>query len=154
MRLSEKLASVVFGSLILAGIVNHQVVNGQEAAPKAEAKAAKERAKPRGRLPAHYGAVIDESQREKLYGIQKTYQPQIEALQAQLAELRQKQIAEMEAVLTAEQKEKVKALAAAAKAKREKAAESKKNGDDAKSSEAAAPVPGAKSPETKAKKAS
>ncbi|HUY91703.1 MAG TPA: hypothetical protein VMV10_23375 [Pirellulales bacterium] len=152
MRCSRGVALGVV-ALALAGILAQQPLRGQDAAPKAEAKAAKPRAKPRGRLPAHYGAVVDNEQREKIYGIQQSYQPQIEALQAQLVALREKQAAEIDAVLTPEQKEKVKELAAAAKTKRAKAAESKKAGEDAKPSEAAVPATDAK-PAAKAKKAS
>ena len=141
-------------TLALAGFAAQQPLRGQDAAPKPAAKAAKPRAKPRGRLPAHYAAVADEEQREKIYRIQQGYQPQIEELQAKLAALREKQAVEIEAVLTPEQKEKVKELAAAAKAKRAKAAESKKAGDAAKPSEEAAPATDAKPAEAKTEKAS
>lgn len=154
MRVFQKWMLGVVAALALAGIATEQPLIGQEAESKAEAKPTKERAKPRGRLPAHYGAVVDESQREKIYAIQKAYQPQIEELQMQLAALREKQTGEIEAVLTAEQKEKVKELAAAAKAKREKAALDKKNAEAAKSSDAGAPAAGAKAAEPKTKKAS
>ena len=157
----RSLRVVAFGvvALALAGIVSQQPLRGQEATPKPEAKAAKPRAKPRGRLPAHYGAVVDEEQREKIYRIQQGYQSQIEALQAQLATLREKQASEIEAVLSPEQKEKVKQLAAAAKAKRAKSAEgedaeNKDAGDDSKSPAAATPPAGEKPAEAKAKKAS
>lgn len=154
MKVSKKLALGIVASFALAGFAAQQPLKGQDASPKAETPKAKTRAQARGRLPAHYGAVVDESQREKIYAIQKAYQPQIEELQMQLAALREKQTGEIEAVLTAEQKEKVKELAAAAKAKREKAALDKKNAEAAKSSDAGAPAAGAKAAEPKTKKAS
>lgn len=168
----RRLRGVALGvvALVLTGIAAQQPLRGQDAAKpeakaaKPEAKAAKPRAKPRGRLPAHYGAVVDDEQREKIYRIQQGYQSQIEDLQAQLATLREKQAAEIESVLTPAQKEKVKELTAAAKAKRAKAAESKDaeskdaesedGGDASESPEAAAPPAGEKPAETKAKKAS
>lgn len=141
-------------ALVLAGMAaTQQPLRGQDTA-KPEVKAAKPRAKSRGRLPAHYGAVVDEEQREKIYRIQQGYQSQIEALQAQLAALREKQDAEIEAILTPDQKEKVKELAAAAKAKRAKAAESKEADGASESPEAAAPPAGEKPAESKSKKAS
>jgi len=154
MKVSKRLALGIVASFALAGFASQQPLRGQDAAPKAETPKAKTRAQPRGRLPAHYGAVVDEAQREKIYAIQKVYQPQVEALQSQLTALREKQTAEIEAVLTAEQKEKVKELAAAAKAKREKAALDKKNAEEVKSSDAAVPAAGAKAAEPKTKKAS
>lgn len=154
MKVSKRLALGIVASFALAGFAAQQSLQAQDSASKTEAPAAKTRAQPRGRLPAHYGAVVDEAQREKIYGIQKSYQPQIEALQTQLAALREKQTAEIEAILTAEQKEKVKELAAAAKAKREKAALDKKNAEETKASDAGAPAAGAKAAEPKTKKAS
>jgi len=72
----------------------------------------------RGRLPAYYGMVVSEEQRQQIYDIQKEYHPQIAALKAQLKALVQQRNAKVEAVLTTEQREKVDAARAAAKAKR------------------------------------
>lgn len=98
----------------------------QDSAAKPEAKpAAKTRAKPRGRLPAHFAKLVDPSQREKIYKINDEYAPKIEALQAELKALIAKRDAEVEGVLSAEQKEKLTALRTEAAAKREAAAKEK-----------------------------
>jgi hypothetical protein len=73
--------------------------------------------KTKGRLPEHYAAVIDDKQREEIYGIQATYAPQIEKLQAQLNAVLGKRNAEIRAVLTPEQQIKVDELTAAEKKK-------------------------------------
>lgn len=88
------------------------------AADTADSKPAKQRAKPRGRLPAYYNQVVDGQQREKIYAIQQQYEPKISALKAELQALQDKLDAEVEGVLTAEQREKVKSLTDAAKQKR------------------------------------
>ncbi|HEX4129101.1 MAG TPA: hypothetical protein VHZ24_03600 [Pirellulales bacterium] len=86
-----------------------------------EAKAAKkQRADARGYLPPYYKNVVDPTQREKIYKIQNSYDEKIDALEKQLKELSDQRDAEIEAVLTPEQKKKVQELAAAAKANRSK----------------------------------
>ncbi len=89
-----------------------------DAAKPAAGAPAKARAKPRGRLPAFYARVVSGDQREKIYAIQQSYEPKIADLQAQLKALTDKRDAEIEAVLTADQKTKVQQLATDAKAKR------------------------------------
>ena len=73
----------------------------------------------RGRLPAYYGTVVDDRQRQQIYGIQKHYFAQIEDLKAQLEALTKKRDAEVSAVLSPQQQAEVKRLQAAAKAKRD-----------------------------------
>jgi Spy/CpxP family protein refolding chaperone len=109
--------TIALATLCLLGLAG-VAWNGysQEAAPPA-AKAA--RAKPRGRLPAYYGDVVTQDQRDKIYSIQATYEVQLAALREQLESLVDKRDAEVEAILSAEQKEQVKKLAADAKAERE-----------------------------------
>lgn len=72
----------------------------------------------RGRLPAYYGRVVDETQRKKIYAIQREYAPEIDALKAQLAALVAERDEKVAGVLTQEQREKVEQLRAEAKAKR------------------------------------
>ena len=93
-----------------------------KSADKADAKSAKQRAKPRGRLPAYYNQVIDGQQREKIYAIQQQYEPQIAKLKAELQALQDKLDAEVEGVLTPDQLTKVKELTEAGKQKRKGAA--------------------------------
>jgi hypothetical protein len=80
------------------------------------------------RLPAHFGDLVDDSQREAIYKIQDEFRPQIEELEAKLTAARDKMRAAMRDVLTPEQQKKLDdALAKAkkgkggAKAKRAKA---------------------------------
>jgi hypothetical protein len=90
--------------------------------PAASAPAAKEKAKAKGRMPNYYSKVVDGQQREKIYQIQKTYGPQIQQLQAQLKALNDKRDAEIDALLTPEQRVIVAALMTEAKQKRAVAA--------------------------------
>jgi len=72
----------------------------------------------KGRLPAYYGKVVDEKQRQAIYDIQEEYHPRIAALKAQLEALMKERDEKIEAVLTPEQLQKIEAAKAAAKAKR------------------------------------
>ena len=117
-----------------------------------EAKAAK---KAKGRLPPYFADIVSDEQRDKIYEVQSKYAKERDALEAQLEELRSIEMGEIEALLDAEQKEKLKKA-------REEAAAKKKRKSDAKSSasgttEAAAEVkpadPKPAAATTKAKKA-
>lgn len=80
----------------------------------------KKRRKLRGRLPNYYGkAGVTKTQRKQIYAIQAMYRDRLQALQDQIDELKAKQAAEIEAVLTDAQKKKVKAFVEAARKKRE-----------------------------------
>src|SRR5688572_29700544 len=61
------------------------------------------------RLPAYYADVVTDDQRKAIYDIQAKYAKQLQDLNEQLLALTKKQNDEIEAVLTAEQKEKVAA---------------------------------------------
>jgi hypothetical protein len=104
--------------------------SGETAAGKAS-----EPKKPRGRLPAYYGQVVDEKQREAIYAIQADYAGRISALQAQLDALIGERDQKVEGVLTPEQLQKVKELREKAKAAQtsrrtaEKSAASEKTSD-------------------------
>ena len=123
-------------------------VLAQDAKPAAAA-AAKKPAKPRGRLPAYYGEVVDAAQREKIYAIQQSYAERIAALQAQLKDLNEKMDAEVKAVLTPEQQKKLDELSAAAKARRQARTGA---AAAAKAGEASAATPAAKATAAPAKK--
>ncbi|NLX57161.1 MAG: hypothetical protein GXY58_18800 [Planctomycetaceae bacterium] len=77
------------------------------ASTAAETNAAK---KPRGRLPAHYGKVVTDKQREQIYEIQAKFTEQIVKLQEQLTALAAKRDAEIEQVLTEEQRAEITRL--------------------------------------------
>jgi TolA-binding protein len=91
-----------------------------------EGSAPKRRSEPRGRLPAYYGEVIDNQQREKIYDIQSRILSQITDLQQRIAQLEQQRDTEVSGVLTTEQMAKVKELTEAAKAKRSENAKRRK----------------------------
>jgi hypothetical protein len=100
-----------------------------------DAPAAKEKSKPKGRVPNYYSKVVDGQQREKIYQIQQTYGPQIEQLQVQLKALTEKRDAEINALLTPDQQQRVATLMAEAKqaaAKKKAAAAAKPGAPDAK----------------------
>jgi hypothetical protein len=81
----------------------------------------------KGRLPAYYGQIVDDAQRQRIYQIQSTYNPQIEALQAEIVALTDKRDAEIRAVLSPEQQQRLDILVNGAKtARAAKAAQKKK----------------------------
>jgi hypothetical protein len=88
-----------------------------------EGKGAK---KAKGRLPAYYSDIVSGKQREQIYAIQSRYQDEIRSLNEQLLALVQKQNDEIEAVLTAEQLERLKKAQADGAAKKKKSAAEKK----------------------------
>lgn len=128
---------VALASLALTLSLFQQVTRGEDAAAKPDAKpAVKKRAKPRGRLPAHFGKIVDPQQREAIYKLQSEYAPKIEALRAELQALLAKRDADVESVLTAEQKEKLAELRAAAASKRGAGAKQKAAKDASKKTDA------------------
>ena len=106
---------------------------GQET--KAGAKKSEKR---KGQLPANYADVVSDEQRDKIYGIQEKYAKDLKALNEQLLVLTKKQNDEIEAVLTAEQKEKIDLARANTAAKKKKRAADKKASEAAKTGAPAA----------------
>jgi hypothetical protein len=96
-----------------------------------EAKKEKTEKKAKGMLPPYFADIVTEEQRTKIYEIRAGYLKQREALEAQLAELRNKEMSEIEGLLTPEQKEKLE------KAREEAAAKKKKKADEKKAAEGA-----------------
>jgi len=100
--------------------------------------------KAKGRLPAYYGDIVTPEQRERIYAIQAAYDVQKEKLETQLAGLKDKEAAEVESVLTPQQKGKLKLAQDEAAAKKKKKADDKKAAEgeaapDAKATTKAAP---------------
>lgn len=89
----------------------------QEAAKPAAAKPAAEKTDAKkGRLPANYGKLgLTEPQKVKIYGIQGTYDDQLDELQAKIDALKAKRDQEVEAVLTEDQRKILKNLVEANK---------------------------------------
>jgi len=76
--------------------------------------------KPVRRVPQYFGQVdLTREQREKILAEQDTWNAQISELEKQIAALKEKRDAAVEAVLTAEQKKKLNDLRAAARKKAE-----------------------------------
>lgn len=124
----------------IVGVYGRPVAVAQEAG-KAAAKAEKE-ADAKGakkvssgdRLPANYAKIgLSEDQKKKIYEVQNKFEAQIDSLEKQIADLKAKQKAEVESVLTPEQH---KALQTAIEDSKKKSAEKKKateaKADDAK----------------------
>ena len=92
--------------------------------PKAADAKAKTRkaSKPRGRLPNHFAGVVNDEQREKIYTIQREFEPRISQLRRELESLTKARDQKIDEVLTPEQKKKIDDLKAAAKQSRGKKA--------------------------------
>ncbi|MGB7347161.1 MAG: hypothetical protein WBD20_23260 [Pirellulaceae bacterium] len=63
-----------------------------------------------GRLPRYFGALVDDKQRQEIYKVQDVYRAKIEALEKELATLRDTEMAAIEKVLTATQKSKLASM--------------------------------------------
>ena len=134
----KQILSFLASALVAAGVLGISdyvsVVAQDSGKPvKTEKKddGAKKTAKSVDRLPANYAKIgVSDDQRKKIYEIQNKYDKDIAALQKQLADIKAKELAEVEAVLTPEQK---KSLETANEESKKKAAEKKKAGE--KSSE-------------------
>jgi len=75
------------------------------------------------RLPAHFGKIVDETQRQKIYDIQREYGPKIQELRAQLKALIDERDKKIQAVLSADQVKELAKAKEAARAKRKKKTE-------------------------------
>jgi DNA-binding protein H-NS len=83
----------------------------------------------RGRLPAHYGDIVSEAQRLQIYAVQEKYARQIDELKLKLELLESQRDREIENVLSAEQKARLK------KVQDQAAAQRRKKSADAKAAE-------------------
>ena len=121
----ESRRRMVWGWLftVTAAVLLVSVAFAQEPPPKkpaAEPKASSTQTvkKFRGRLPMYYGKVVSDKQRTEIYGIQEKYSQQIIKLQEELEALTAKRDAEVEQVLTDEQRAEVTKLKEARTARR------------------------------------
>jgi hypothetical protein len=60
--------------------------------------------KAKGRLPPYYGSIVNDQQRQAIYLIQAKYDQQLDALNEQLQALEKRRDAEIEGVLSPEQR--------------------------------------------------
>ena len=74
------------------------------------------------RLPPYYKELVTEQQREVIYKIQDEFGPKLAELKGRLAELQGQQQAQIEAVLTAEQKAKLQQIRVSSKRQQKRAA--------------------------------
>lgn len=95
----------------------------QSQAPAQSAGQAGQKTEFRPRLPMYYAKVVDEKQRQKIYEIQRKYHPQIVDLQKQLEKLIAQRDAEIEAVLTPQQKAEIEKLRQEASQRRKEKSE-------------------------------
>ena len=106
---------LLLAAIIAVGGIHSLVTFGQDAAP-AKAKTQS------NRLPAYYKDVVNDEQKLKIYGIQDKYKDRISALAEQVKKLQAERNAEIEAVLTAEQKTKLAEVKTIAEKKKAEAA--------------------------------
>jgi hypothetical protein len=109
----SKLSNMRVGLIVVAVFCGWlTITDGQELALK-------------GRLPPYYGEIVTETQRLQIYAIQEKFEKEIKSLEAQLEGLKNKRAAEIERVLTSDQKTKLKKIQEAASANRKKKADAK-----------------------------
>ena len=60
-----------------------------------------------GRLPRYFASLVDEEQREEIYEIRISFREKFEALEKELAELKESEMSAMEKVLTTTQRKKL-----------------------------------------------
>jgi len=79
-----------------------------------DAKATRDPApKMRGQLPQNWGKLgLSDEQKQKIYEVQSKHRAKIETLEKQIAELKDQQRKDMEAVLTAAQKARLREIVA------------------------------------------
>jgi len=143
-------ALVIATSGLAIGLVPNSI--GQEA--KKTNKADKTEKKAKGTLPAYYADIVTAEQRERIYTIQAKHQEKITELNDALATAKMAMTSEIEGVLTAEQKVKLKAAQEEGAAKKKKSATDKKAAEEAAKAAPAAETKAATKavPETKTTK--
>ena len=113
----KKLVLATLASTLVVAAVSLNTI-GQDA-KKADNKAkAGAKQKNKGRLPAYYKDVVTDEQRDQIYAIQAKYEKQLTDLQSQIDAVKAKQNEEIDALLSAEQKEKLATVREEADAKK------------------------------------
>lgn len=109
-------AALVGGVLVASGSAA-ETPSAREA--KRSAAVAAEAPKFQGRLPRYFGQLVDDKQRKQIYDVQRKFHEQEQTLRRQLSELLAERDAEVAAVLTREQTQKLEKLRDAAAAARQ-----------------------------------
>ncbi|MEX2138134.1 MAG: hypothetical protein WD894_02650 [Pirellulales bacterium] len=113
--------------VVTFGLSAFFTVAAQQAADAPKVRQQEIKKKVNGRLPAYYGQLVDAGQRQRIYQIQATYNPQIEALRTEIDALMTKRDTEIRNVLSPAQQQRLETLVNGAKATRAaKAAKNKK----------------------------
>jgi hypothetical protein len=103
-------------ALLFSGILAGQDKKATDKKATDKKAGDKKPSKSKGTLPAYYGKLnLKDDQKQKVLAIKADYGPRIKALAKQLVDLRKKQKAEFEKVLTADQKSKLHDMEAARK---------------------------------------
>jgi hypothetical protein len=115
---------VVAVVIVTAGVIvgTSPLSIGQEAKEK----------KVKGKLPAYFADIVTDSQRQQIYSVQEKYSKQIADLNSQLETVTKQRDSEIESLLNADQKEKLKKAREEGAAKKKKAAEEKKGAEEGK----------------------
>ena len=116
------------GLALLVTLAGPTALIGQEKATK----------KTKGRLPPYYAQVVTEKQRAEIYTIQKKYNDQLDALEAQLKSVQEQRDTEIESLLSADQKEKLNKLRTEALGKRKSKTEAAETTDESEPAAASA----------------
>lgn len=104
---SVRLSVFLVGLLVVTGGLSGQEKAAKKDDPK-ETKKAEPTAKVRGQLPQNWGKLgLSDDQKQKVYSIQAKYGEEIDKLESQIRELKQKMAKERLEVLTADQKKKL-----------------------------------------------
>jgi hypothetical protein len=112
------------GSMLVVGLLTSGFLMGEDKKPDA-----KETIFIKARLPAGYSKLgLSDKQKKKIYETRATYAAQIEKLQQQIADLREKEKMDVENVLTEGQKARLKEIRSGGKTKEvsDKPSENKK----------------------------
>ncbi|MBL8828226.1 MAG: hypothetical protein JNM18_14695 [Planctomycetaceae bacterium] len=113
----QRLLSITLGGcLLLIAVGAFELPGYAQEAEKTTSK--KERDKAKGYLPPFYRDVIDGVQKEKIYQLQSEYDVKIDALTAQIKQLRDERDAAINSLLTPEQKKRLGELNDAARSKK------------------------------------
>jgi hypothetical protein len=120
----SSLAAALAAAFLLPAWFAPVVAQPKGDAAKIQPKEAK-KAAAKGRLPTYYAQIVTEDQRQRIYQIQASYDPKIDALAAELDALVAKRDGEIRDVLSPAQQRRLDARIAEAQAKRAAKAEKK-----------------------------
>lgn len=110
MNYAKRKSALVLTTLVAAGLL---LLLGIELLAQTKAK------KPKGHLPPYYNQVVTDKQKDAIYTISNKYDAEIDKLETQIKDLKTRRDAEISALLTDEQKQRIKKLQEEEKAQAE-----------------------------------